>query len=339
VPPALPQAVPQARAVSLSGYVSVAASVGLDPYQMLAEAGIEPRLLDDPEARLPAAAIARLLERSAARSGCETFALRLVEERSFASLGPLSVMLRYEDNLRDMIAAMRAYGRLMSDVQIIELKEAEGEAELRVDIALEGAGRQIAELVAGLTRRFLAEAMFGGWHPEAAHFRHGPPADMAVHQRVFRTALRFGSHFNGFSFPAALLDRENAFADAGLRAHARDHLDRLCRELPELALADQVRAAIRAQLADGGATLPKVAAGLRLHPRALQRRLAAHGAPFAAIVEETRDALARELLADTDLPVADVAARAGYASATSFTRWFAARAGLPPGEWRAKARG
>jgi AraC-like DNA-binding protein len=302
-------------------------------------ASIEPRLLDDPEKRLPASAVSRLIEDSAARSGCESFALLLVEERSFASLGPLSLLLRYERTLRDMVAALIEYRRLMSDVQVIELSEAGGEAELRLDVALEGAGRQLAELTVGLGRRFLGEAMFGGWQPEAAHFRHGPPADTSVHQRVLRTALRFGSHFNGFSFPAAMLDRENAFADPGLLRHAKDHVELLCRELPDLALADQVRGAVRAQLADGGATLPKVAARLRLHPRALQRRLAADGAPFAAIVEEVRDAVARELLAATDLPVAEVAARAGYASAPSFTRWFAARAGLPPGEWRAKTRG
>src|SRR4051812_43831865 len=207
---------------------------------MLAEAGIEPRLLEDPEKRLPAAAVARLLEESAARSGCETFALHLVEERSFASLGPLSLLLRYERRLRDMIDALVAYRRLMSDVQVFELREAGDEAELRIDVALVGAGRQIAELTMGLGRRFLGEAMFGGWQPAAAHFRHGPPENDAVHRRVFRTALRFGSHFNGFSFPAAMLDRENGFADAGLLRHARDHVELLCRDLPELALADQV---------------------------------------------------------------------------------------------------
>lgn len=338
MPTALPQAVPQVRAVTLSGYVRLAASMGLDPYRMLAAAGIEPGLLEDPEQRLAAAAVAGLLEDSAARSGCEAFGLRLAGERSFASLGPLSLLLRHEGRLRGVVAALIDYRRLMCDVQELTLREQGGEAELRVEVALEGAGRQSVELVMGLARRFIGEAMFGGWQPEAAHFRHAAPEDASVHRRVFRSPLRFGAEINGFSFPSATLDRVNAFADPGFLRHARDHVDRLCRDLPDLAISEQVRAAVRAELPGGAASLPRVAARLRFHPRTLQRRLAADGTPFAAIVEEVRDAVARELLAATDLPVAEVAARAGYASATSFSRWFAARAGLPPGEWRAKGR-
>src|SRR5215469_10296131 len=58
----------QSRSAVLSGYVELAQSVGLDPYQMVAAHGFPPACLTDPELKIPLRAVARLLEDSAARS-------------------------------------------------------------------------------------------------------------------------------------------------------------------------------------------------------------------------------------------------------------------------------
>lgn len=46
---------------------------------------------------------------------------------------------------------------------------------------------------------------------------------------------------------------------------------------------------------------------------------------------------ARELLADTALPIEDIAERCGYASLPAFSRRFAATFGMGPGQWRRQA--
>ena len=81
------------RAANLDGYIEVANSVGLDGVRMLRQAGIALETLNDPEKRVPAAAVVRLVQRSAEESGCESFGLLIAETRSFASLGPLSLLL------------------------------------------------------------------------------------------------------------------------------------------------------------------------------------------------------------------------------------------------------
>src|SRR5436305_1618979 len=145
-PPKAVDFVPQVRAVTLCDYIPIAQSVGLDPYAMLAEHGIEPQLLSTAEARLPAAAASQLLEESARRSGAEAFGLLLAEARSFASLGPLSLLMRHERRLRDVIGRVVEYRRLMSDVQELSLQENGDEAELIIDIMASIAGRQSIEL-------------------------------------------------------------------------------------------------------------------------------------------------------------------------------------------------
>jgi len=72
----------QMRAVSLSSYLEVAASVGLDGQRLLRQAGISPETLADPEQRLPARVAIGLVDRSAELSGCESFGLQMAAART-----------------------------------------------------------------------------------------------------------------------------------------------------------------------------------------------------------------------------------------------------------------
>ncbi|TMJ15220.1 MAG: AraC family transcriptional regulator, partial [Alphaproteobacteria bacterium] len=94
------------RLVTLTSFLEVAHFVGLDPFQLLKEAGISPGLLGDPETRWAAGPIVDLLENSASRSGCESFGILMAECRSFASLGPLSLLLERLPTSRDVLQAV-----------------------------------------------------------------------------------------------------------------------------------------------------------------------------------------------------------------------------------------
>jgi len=326
------------RAASLINYLAVAREMGLDGPAMLREFGIDARLLQDPESKIAAASVNRLLTESAARSGNEAFGLLLAERRQFSSFGPLSLLLRHEASLREVIRRLQEYSPLLSKVAGFRLEEErDEEARLVVEVAPEVANRQSVEMVMALTSDVLGGAMFGGWRPREVYFRHRAPADASVHRRVFRAPLRFDAEFNGFALPEGALDRANAHRDAGLAVHAHRYVELLAQDLPPPSLDQQVRASIRQLFGAGGATLERVAAALGMQPRTLQRRLAAQELGFADLVEATRAQLACDLLRDSDLPIAEIAARVGYATPASFSRWFSRTIGEPPRAWRGRA--
>jgi AraC-like DNA-binding protein len=91
-------------------------------------------------------------------------------------------------------------------------------------------------------------------------------------------------------------------------------------------------------MTQGEASLAGVANALGLHPRALHRRLAEAGATFKELVNEIRHETARQLLEQTSMPLGRIATLLGYADASSFTRSFRARAGMPPAAWRSRRR-
>ena len=76
-----------------------------------------------------------------------------------------------------------------------------------------------------------------------------------------------------------------------------------------------------------------------LATRTLNRRLAAEGTSYLKLREESRYAIARQLLKGTRMPANEIADRLGYAHASAFTRAFREWSGKAPAEWRAsKAR-
>lgn len=95
-----------------------------------------------------------------------------------------------------------------------------------------------------------------------------------------------------------------------------------------------VRAVIAASLRQGGATLPRAARQLGISTRSLQRRIAAMGTSYSELVAEVRIETACHLLAESDERLADIAARLGFAGASSFSRTFVRLMKIQPTVYR-----
>ena len=119
-------------------------------------------------------------------------------------------------------------------------------------------------------------------------------------------------------FDAAWLERRLVRSSPRERALAEE----LCagvvaRRRERSGLPAEVRVLVTQHLGEG-APMAEVAAALGLSERSLRRRLADAGTSYRQLVDEVRSALAGELLGSGRLRVGDVAARLGYAEATSF---------------------
>src|SRR4051794_41832174 len=91
---------PGVRTATLDGYLGLARSAGVDPARILTNAGIAVADLAVPDKWIPAAAVSRVLERTATESGLEDFGLRLAGLRRPAALGPPRVGLGPGPGLR-----------------------------------------------------------------------------------------------------------------------------------------------------------------------------------------------------------------------------------------------
>jgi AraC-like DNA-binding protein len=324
------------RSACLTSYPEIARSLGLEPLRLLDACGIDRRCLDDPDIKLPAGALGRLLETSARAAKVEDLGLRLAETRTLSVLGPVGLLLREEPTVREALNSLTRYMRLHNEALYIRLEEHGDEAIISVEIRLDRPMpvRQGVELSVGVLYRILRSLLGTQWRPRVC-FAHDAPRRRDTHRRFFAGDISFGQDFNGIVCSADDLDRVVPASDPTLAHYARQHLEALLAR-PNATMADKVRELVWLQLASGRCTADQVAEQLGIDRRTLHRRLAAERLTFSTIVEAVRTEIVSRTLASRERPLAAVAEMLGFSGLSAFSRWFHGRFGTSPSAWRAR---
>lgn len=154
-------------------------------------------------------------------------------------------------------------------------------------------------------------------------FRCPAPVGTNDYGDFFGVPVRFGARVGRMSFERKYLRKPVNRTERALKAFLRT--------APTAFLSgyrhdDGIKARVAAELsigdAEAWASLEEIAARLGLSPSTLHRRLKEEGQSFGEIKDERRRNLAVSLLKKTDLPVAEIAARVGYAEPSAFFRAF-----------------
>ena len=193
-----------------------------------------------------------------------------------------------------------------------------------IDLCL-GHVHHITRLLAGRRYQLRAVAL-----PHAAG---APGAPLATYKRFFGVPV-----FTEQPRAALCLSRETMRADLSaanpaLRQITEDYLARHFR-VPGESVSARVRQALRRCLGTSQGNKIGVAGLLAIHPRTLQRHLAAEHTTFEAIREDTRKEAALRYLRETKMPLGQLADLLGFSEQSAMTRscrrWF----GVPPTEIR-----
>jgi len=324
------------RATMLTGYFQVARRHGLNPLDLLREVGLDAGLLVHPEQRMSALAGCKLLEISADRSDCVTFALEMAALRQAQDLGAVGLILAHRRTLRDTLRTAVQYRHLLNDALGIYLESGGNMEAIRVEV-ISGAPtqiRQATELALGVVARIGGALLGPHWQPHSVNFAHAAPADTRLHCRFFGCPVQFDSDFNGIICPANVLDLPNPAADPDMVRYAESLVMPLNSASP-VSIVLEVSKMLYLLLPLGQASLPDVARALHLSSRTLQRQLQARGFDFASVLTEVRHHRAVQYLAYTRHSIGRVAELLGFSRQASFTRWFIVRFGMTPSAWRA----
>lgn len=321
------------RVAALSGYIETMAGLGLDPRPLLKEQGLSADLLVNPEQLIPAPAAIRLLERSAADTGCITLGLRMAEGRAIANLGATSLLIAHQPTLRHALTALREFRARINSTLVLHVEDIGTDTILREDFALRRPEptRQSSDLALGVLMRLCTEVLGADWTPRLVCFSHQPPppAQLPIFTRLFRCPLQFDSELNGLILHQSDLDRPNRRADDQLARHARQLIDTVMSPAGRSASED-VNHLIRLLMPAGRASIQHCAASLGVTVRTLQRLLDADGTSFSELLKATRMQLATQYLANPRMRITDVAEMLGYSSIGAFTRWYSQTFGQSP---------
>lgn len=324
------------RSVGLIGYGPLASSLGADVPALLAQAGIAPESLEDPDIQAPFDGMCWLLEETARLTGADDFGLRLAATRDMPHYGAVALVLREAATLRAMLQAMDRYHRVHNEAVALWLEDAGAVTILHTGLVggTPGAARQATELVVGVLALMLKKLIGPQWAPQQVCFMHDKPARLASHRRLFGRKVAFRCPFDGLVIDSAQLDLPAGDAQPGVALAVRRQLE------AKLAAADasfeqKVVRLAHMLLPMGYCTVERIAQHLNIDRRTVHRQLAKSGATFTHIVDDVQAELAIKLLETSQRPLTEIAELLGFAALSGFSRWFRARFGVTPTAWRA----
>ncbi|MEV0320231.1 AraC family transcriptional regulator [Streptomyces sp. NPDC050658] len=328
---------PLVRNAALSSYVELGQSLGVDPRALMKRVGLDPVGLAVQDRWVSGVAVTELLELSAAAAGREEFGLLLAERRRFSNLGPISLVLREEPDVRSALALLVRHERMYNEMLRSRLTEGNGLATVRLSLELGEvrAARQAVELATGTFIGFLRVFLGARWQPVSVCFTHGAPRDITAHRRYFGPVVEFDREFNGIVFYATELDTPNKMADPLLRDYARRYFESLAVPAESTEL-DRVRELIEVLLPTGRCSIEQVAGSLGVDRRTVHRHLAASGETFSGLVNATRAQLAEQLVANPRRSLTEISGLLGFSAPSAFSRWFRDQFGTSAREWRAR---
>lgn len=325
---------PFVRYATLNRYVELARELGIDPVSLMRVHGLDTSGLANPDRRFPAAAAARLLEETAALTRHDDFGLRLAELRQMSTLGPLSLVLREEPDVRSALTLLLRYEHSYNEALRMTMTERSELATIRLwlDFGEELESRQSIELGIGALHGILREFLPAHWSAVSVCFPHPAPESLETHERVLGPNLAFDHEFAGIVLLASELDTPIANSDPQLRAFAQQFLRSLGTPR-DATFRDRVREMIELLLPAGRCSAAQVASNLGVDRRTLHRRLASQGETFSSVLDSTRAEMVERFLLSGRYAMSDISLMLGFSAQSGLSRWFRQRYECSPSEW------
>ena len=333
-PPATPQD-PMIRVGAISAVPGVIRGLGADPAQVLAEAGFNPSLFEDPNNPISFATRSRLIARCAALTGCPHFGLLVGAQGGLHSLGLVGLLAEYSPDVRTALHSLvRFFHHHLRGASIDVVVE--GELAI-LDYTIYQPGTEATDQIGAAAIAGAVNIMRGlcgaDWNPSEVMLAHRRPADVEPYRRIFRAPIRFDAEQNALIFPASWLSHRLVEREPAIRRLLMKKIDALEAQVRD-PFPEQVRRILRIALLTDRTSIEDIAALFSMQPRTLNRRLNAFGLSFQKLIDEGRYEIARQALLDTDMNVGHVAALLDYADASSFVRAFQRWSGKTPSQWR-----
>jgi AraC-like DNA-binding protein len=316
--------------------VAAAESRGVPTGDLLLRLGIERKLLEDPDARIAAPAVVALWDALRERCGDPALQLAAPGALPFGAYRVIDYLVAASPTVGEGVTRFARFFRLVADAVRLHIEAEEGERRLHIQLVNGGAvpGVYVDYVFAALVQRIRLKVQ-PDFRVRRVQLRHPPPPDPGPYFTCFRAPVTFNATADRLCFGVYEWEAPIPDADAALAAILEEHARMLLP--PAVESADDFVVEVRRVLAGAlpeDISVETVARSLHVSVRTLQRKLAAAGTTFRAVVDAVRKDLAEAYLTNPAVSIPEVAFLLGFADQTSFTHSFRRWTGAAPGAWR-----
>lgn len=318
-----------------------AVSRGLDMEQINAATGLTRTDLINPETRLPEVLTPTIWKLLGEAYPGQVLALHAASAAPLTSMGQLGQAVQYAEDLRSALQEFIRYRTVLSDQLHMELIESDSEGILLLYHPIEEIdGGYGGEAGVGIVTRLVRETLVSEDPLVRVEFRHQPFGSLEAYADFFKVPVHFQQAHNRLVFRRDALDLPTQKRDTYLLGYIQKNLDllqdhwQLHRNSSKIS---QLYDAIARNAETSEYSAEALAQQLNVSLRALQRQARDRGFTVSQLLENAREAKAKQLLTDPKLTIEAISAQLGYSDDRAFRRAFKRWTGQTPAEFRRRA--
>ncbi|MCG8312162.1 MAG: AraC family transcriptional regulator [Pseudomonadales bacterium] len=241
------------------------------------------------------------------------------------------------ENLKQIMEAIRKYFPIAYDF-------------LHLDMESDASGLHIVFKYENYRpQRHVIEHLFAHWYtvanelsfdvnnvPRTLFFSHSNACDEeTVNQVFFNVPVLFNQDCDRFDLQIDSVNYHTGHSDRNLFRRTEQWATNLLIQLrSQDRIAKEVSDHVLAVLESGAPSIEDIAKKMHCSGRTLQRRLAERSLSYQMLLDSIRSELAIELLSSTELPITQIATRAGFSDDSTFHRAFKRWTGESPSRFR-----
>lgn len=321
------------RAAMVGGFAELIAGAAGDAAALAARAGIPERALRDPDMVISWTAVGDLMELAAQELHKPSLGLDWLGAAPVPLLnfGAIALIAQFTETIGEWCFHSRNYWHWHTNASRAELLEPdEGDIlTLRVHFSklVPPSRHQVEYILGGVCAMLRALTPSADSGIERIRFRHVRPKDTSLHDAFFPYPVEFGSTYDELVYRRVLHEQPIELPLGALDAWLTHYVKARTWTIPDYDGTTRaiVEIAIPSLIGTSFCTQPNIARLLSMGAKTLQRQLAREGTSFPALLDKIRERIARQLLAESEIPVASIAGLLGYAKTPPLTsavrRW------------------
>ena len=328
----------------MSGSLVVGAAMfalanGVDIEQITEATGLSQEALHAHDQRLPNHILPTIWNLIIQKNPGRAVTLEMAAVASNMYMGVLSYGTQFASKFREVIDIYIRFQKLLSDQLALEFIEDEHQGIVQFSHPMDALDRgAAAEVGLALGIRYFRKQMGSDKGLLQVHFSQEPIGPLKAYQEYFKIPVLFNQARNAMIFAKDILEVPSPTGDPLAFVSIQRHLERVYQKLTTPSELQEVKQAIMENAARGDYSAQGLAKRLQVSLRVLQRQLAAHRTTVSQLLDQTREAQAKELLQDLSLSIEEVAFVLGYSEGRAFRRFFKRMTQQTPAQFRKSQR-
>lgn len=309
---------------------------GINSHEIFVQAGLDPRKLDDPNARYPIKGMQTLWSLSAQATNDPCFGLEAVRYWHPTTLHALGYSWLASASLKDALERAVRYVHIVTTALDLTLEQDVKE----VCLSLETQSPEVApvpeSIDAGLALIVHLCRLSGGedFAPLRVTMCRAAPSCVEKFHDYFRAPITFDAVQDTLVFSRLRIERELPTSNTQL-AHANDQIiTAYLANLNQGDVAMRLKKRLIDMMSSGDVSGDTVAQAMHLSPRSLQRKLQARGLTYSQVLDDTRRELAAQYIKNSGLSLSEITFLLGFSEPSNFSRAFKRWTGCTPSEYR-----